>query len=189
MHPKRTLLCTLAVTALALVASSPAGATATGSGGRLELLRASASVTLDKYPGTPVYLDVGAYVASVGGPFQLNVTRAGYRSPIEVRQIAGGESRALPAWVDDGWSGLRRFLRYTVRNSAGAVIWSGSATFCPSGFNMQRVDPGGPANRRSRSSAATTRSRWATCGGSTAAGRSAWATRRRRSRCGSAATR
>ncbi len=146
MHAKRTLLCTLAVTALALVASSPAGATATGSGGRLELLRASASVTLDKYPGTPVYLDVGAYVASVGGPFQLNVTRAGYRSPIEVRQIAGGESRALPAWVDDGWSGLRRFLRYTVRNSAGAVIWSGSATFCPSGFNMQRVDPGGPAN-------------------------------------------
>jgi hypothetical protein len=144
MYPKRTLVSALAVTALGLLASSPA--TAAPSGGRLELLRASPSVTLDKYPGSPVYLDVGAYVAAVGGPFQLNATRAGYRSPIRVRQIAGGESRALPAWVDDGWSGLRRFLRYTVRNAAGNVIWSGSATFCPSGFNMQRLNPSGPAN-------------------------------------------
>jgi hypothetical protein len=85
------------------------------------LLRTLA-VTLDRYPGTPVYLDVGAYVAAVGGPFQLNVTRAGYTSPIEVRQIAGGESRRLPAWVNDGWTGLRRFLHSTVRDPTGAVI-------------------------------------------------------------------
>ena len=145
MHPKRTLLCTLAVTALALVASSPAGATATGSGGRLELLRASASVTLEKYPGTPVYLDVGAYVASSIAR-QLNVTRAGYRSPIEVRQIAAGSRGRCPRGSTTAGRACAASCATPSRNSAGAVIWSGSATFCPSGFNMQRVDPGGPAN-------------------------------------------
>ena len=103
MYPTRTLVSALAVMALGLLASAPA--TAAPSGGRLELLRASPSVTLDKYPGSPVYLDVGAYVAAVGGPFQLNATRAGYRSPIRVRQIAAGRV------ADAARMGGRRLVR------------------------------------------------------------------------------
>jgi hypothetical protein len=144
MHRARPVLIALAVTAIGLAASAPGAAAAPG--GRLELIRAAPSVTIDKYPGSPVYLDVGAYVAAVGGSFQLNVTRANYHSPIRVRQVGGGGSRLLPRWVDDSWSGLRRFLKYTVRDSSGKLIWTGNATFCPAGFNMQRVDPSGPAN-------------------------------------------
>ena len=52
MHPARTLASALAVTALGLAVSSSATAAPPGAG--LELLRASPSVTLDKYPGSPV---------------------------------------------------------------------------------------------------------------------------------------
>ncbi len=142
MHRVRNLASAIAVAAVALAASSSPAA-AGSPPGQLELIRASASITLDKYQGSPVYLDVGAYVASVGGSFRLDVTRAGYRSPIRVRE-AGGPT--LPAWADGGWDGLRRFVRYTVRDSSGAVVWSGAATFCPDGYNLQRLDPSGPLN-------------------------------------------
>jgi Lysyl oxidase len=141
MHPVRTLVSALAVTAVGLTVSSSASATAAA--GRIELVRASPSVTLDRYPGSPVYLDVGVYVGSSGGSFQIDATRAGYRSPIRLRQVGG---RTLPSWADDGWNGLRRFIHYTVRDSAGSVVWSGSASFCPDGYNLQRMDASGPLN-------------------------------------------
>jgi hypothetical protein len=131
--------------AAGLTVSSPATAAPTGAG--LELVRASPSVTLDKYPGSPVYFDVGAYVASVGGSFRLNVTRAGYRSPIAATQVlAGGGMRPLPAWAGGSWDGLRRFVHYAVRDASGQVVASLSTIFCLDGFDLQRVNPSGPFN-------------------------------------------
>ena len=141
MHRSRILAAALAVTAVALTASGPA--TASAPQGRLELLRASGSITIDRYPGSPVYLDVGAFVASVGGPFRLDVTRSGYTSPIRVSQAGRGP---LPGWAGGSWDGLQRFIHYPVRDSGGAVVWSGSEQFCPDGYNLQRVDPSGPLN-------------------------------------------
>ena len=93
MHPVRTLVSALAVTAVGLTVSSSASATAAA--GRIELVRASPSVTLDRYPGSPVYLDVGVYVGSSGGSFQIDATRAGYRSPIQLRQVGRAHAPAL----------------------------------------------------------------------------------------------
>ena len=111
--------------------------------GRLGLIRAAGSITIDRYPGSPVYLDVGAYVASSGGAFRLKVTRASYGSPIRVSQAGRGE---LPAWAGGSWDGLQRFIHYRVRDSGGNLVWSGSEPFCPDGFNLQRLDPSGPLN-------------------------------------------
>jgi hypothetical protein len=144
MSRVRKLAAALAVVAVGLTASSPATAAPTGAG--LEVVRASPSVTLDKYPKSPVYFDVGAYVASVGGSFRLNVTRAGYRSPIVVTQVFPGGTRTLPAWAGGSWDGLRRFVHYTVRNATGRVIRSLSTGFCPDGYDLQRLNPSGPLN-------------------------------------------
>ena len=93
-----------------------------------------------------MYFDVGAYVASVGGSFRLNVTRAGYRSPITVTQVLPGGTRTLPAWVANGWDGMSRFVHYTVRNASGRVVYSLRTAFCPDGFDLQRLNPSGPLN-------------------------------------------
>jgi Lysyl oxidase len=141
MHRSRILAAALAATAVTLCASGPA--TASAPPGRLGLIRAAGSITIDRYPGSPVYLDVGAYVASRGGAFRLNVTRASYRSPILVSQAGRGD---LPAWAGGSWDGLQRFIHYAVRDSGGNLVWSASEPFCPDGFNLQRVDPSGPLN-------------------------------------------
>ena len=104
MSRVRKLASALVVMAAGLAVSSPATAAPTGTS--LEIVRASPSVTLDKYAKSPVYFDVGAYVASVGGSFRLNVTRAGYRSPIAVTQVLpNGGTRTLPAWVATAGTG------------------------------------------------------------------------------------
>jgi Lysyl oxidase len=144
MSRVRKFATALVVMAAGLATSSPATAAPTGAS--LEIVRASPTVTLDKYPGSPVYFDVGAYVASVGGSFRLNVTRNGYRSPIAVTQVLSGGTRTLPAWVANGWDGMSRFVHYTVRNASGRVVYKLRTAFCPDGFDLQRLSPSGPLN-------------------------------------------
>jgi len=144
MSRVRKLASALAVIAAGLATSSPATAAPTGAS--LEIVRASPTVTLDKYPRSPVYFDVGAYVASVGGSFHLNVTRPGYRSPITVTQVLPGGTRTLPAWVANGWDGMSRFVHYTVTNSSGRLVYKLRTGFCPDGYDLQRVNPSGPLN-------------------------------------------
>ena len=57
-----------------------------------------------------------------------------------------GGTRTLPAWVDDGWDGLRRFVHYTVRDSSGTVVYKLRTGFCPDGYDLQRLSPSGPLN-------------------------------------------
>jgi hypothetical protein len=113
---------------------------------RLRLISASGSVTLTRFPGRPVPLDIGVFVAAFDAPFELHVTRPAYPSPIQVHQVlGGGATRELPGWTADGWSGLDGFTRIRVRDSAGDVVDRTRLTFCPDGRDIERVDASGPA--------------------------------------------
>jgi hypothetical protein len=84
-------------------------------------------------------------VAAVGGEFRIDATKARYGDPVIARQVTGSSRRTLPAWAPDDWAGLRDFLHYTVRDSTGKVVESTDMSFCPGGWNVQRIDDTGPA--------------------------------------------
>jgi hypothetical protein len=125
---------------LAANAQPPAGALA---------LRASANkVTITKYRGEPIYLDLGIYAAAVGGSFEIRVTRPDYSEPIQAAQILYGANgktttRALPAGVIDGWEGFKDFFHIEI-SKKGDEIESSMLDFCPNGYDRQRIDDTGP---------------------------------------------
>jgi hypothetical protein len=139
--------------ALAVMLATAAGglptATAQTAPVSLRLFASDDSVRLLRY-GRRVPLDVGVYATPVGGDFQLRVWRDDYDSPIEVAQVdrATDEiTRALPPESLDGWNGLIDFMEVTFRDAQGTVAASDSFTFCPNGWDRQRInDHGVPAS-------------------------------------------
>jgi hypothetical protein len=98
----------------------------------------------------PVFLNLGLFITSVGGPFELEVRRSSYRTPITVEQVVhsptGDDSRPLPADILEGWEGLRDFLKVEVTNAAGRVVARRAADVCPNSFERERVNDEGPIN-------------------------------------------
>ena len=92
----------------------------------LKLVVAQRSVNVPRY-GKRVYFDPGVYVTAVGSALRFDVARGGYGKPITGTQIIrtahGTVKRPLPRKMMAGWrGGLRRFLRITVKNTAGKVV-------------------------------------------------------------------
>src|SRR5688572_14807941 len=77
----------------------------------VKLIASSDEVDIERFEGAPVFFELGIYLASVGGPFELRV-RHPYPEPFKVRQIVPGadEPRKLPASILNGWSGIADFL-------------------------------------------------------------------------------
>jgi hypothetical protein len=132
-------------------ASSAVGAArpsaATVQGPTLKLIAAQKTIKVEKFGKGFVYFDPGIWVASLGGPFQLDVKRASYSKPLTIIQAiktsAGTTVRhRLPSWTLDGWNGLRHFLHITIRNHKGRVIDATNVTFCPDGYELARTNPG-----------------------------------------------
>ncbi|MDX6533248.1 MAG: hypothetical protein QOF68_992 [Gaiellales bacterium] len=111
---------------------------------KLRVFTATTSVELQKFRDQPITLDVHAYVSATGGDFRVDASRETYADAIVAHQVIGSSRRALPAWVVNEWFGLRDFVRYTVRNAQGKVVATADRTFCPAGYNVQRVDDSGP---------------------------------------------
>jgi Lysyl oxidase len=116
---------------------------------RLELRAASPAVELFRYGrGDAVYFDLGVYVAALDAPFDLRVRRESYDDPVRVFQAlhgAGGlDLVELPTDVLHGWRGLARFLRFEIYDREGTLIRRRVTTFCPGGWESQRVDDSGP---------------------------------------------
>jgi hypothetical protein len=114
----------------------------------LELKAGTHSVTVDKYPGEPVYLDLGVFIAAVGGPFELWVTRPDYAQPVQVaRKVVNPNGSTelvpLPADLLDEWDGLDDFLRVDFYQE-GELVKSKSLTFCPNSYDRQRMSDDGP---------------------------------------------
>jgi Lysyl oxidase len=140
----------LAASALAAVCLVPAGSAAAAAARppHLRLFAATSRVTIEKFGRSRVQLGVGAYLAAMGGDFRLDVARAGYRSPIRVSEVIGGERRALPATVAHGWAGIAGLVTYTVSSASRGLIASRAVNVCPNDWNRQRVDGSGPLTSR-----------------------------------------
>lgn len=142
-----------ATAGLAMVAALPAGlATAQPEqhnlGPTIKLIVAQKNISTPQF-GKFVFLDPGVYVAAFGSRLQFDVQRAGYSKPLKITEVINSRThgtilRPLPSWVINGWNGLARFVRLTIRNSHGKVVASRISGFCPNG-NPQKTNPNSPA--------------------------------------------
>jgi hypothetical protein len=138
---------------LVLAATLPAGpgmaAARTGTAGpQIRMIAAQKSIRVPRY-GSQVFIDPGIYLATYGSALEFDVSRASYSVPVTISQVirqpgGGTTARPLPAWVLRGWSGLRRFFRLTITNSAGKTVGSRVVPFCPNSSDPQRTTPGSP---------------------------------------------
>ena len=91
------------------------------------------------------YATPTVYVAAEGSAFEIRATRADYDSPVAAHlQLAGGEVALPDGSVADDWSGLTDFLVLTARDGDGNIVGSSTSSFCPNGYDKQRVLPDGP---------------------------------------------
>ena len=143
--------CAAIVVAVAVALPLMASAQAATLMPKLALMASGGEVVLERFEGTPVYLDLGVYVAATESPFELRVGRADYTTPVQVEQslattLGGIEARELPADVLDGWLGLDDFYSIKITNASGATVVDDMATFCPNNFDRQRVNDEGATN-------------------------------------------
>lgn len=147
-RPSIAIAAAVAVTAGA-VAAAPDARTAEPAP-KLSLIAASTSVTLDSWKEDPgVYLDLGTYLTSEKGAFELKVTRKSYKDPVVATQILRSgkktTARALPAGLVKDFSGLPGFARIAVTDAAGRTVLNKTEAFCPNNASG-RIRPDAPAN-------------------------------------------
>ncbi|MEU3099252.1 lysyl oxidase family protein [Streptomyces sp. NPDC006967] len=119
---------------------------------QLSLIAASTSVTLDSWKEDPgVYLDLGTYVTSENGAFELKVTRKSYKDPVVAQQILRNgkktRTRTLPAGTVDDFAGLPDFTQITLTDASGSTVLVKTEAFCPNNASG-RVRPDAPANSK-----------------------------------------
>ncbi|MEI7034415.1 lysyl oxidase family protein [Streptomyces pratensis] len=149
-RPSIAIAAAVAVTA-GVVAAAPDAKTAEASP-KLSLIAASKTVTLDSWKEDPgVYLDLGTYLTSENGAFELKVVRKSYKDPVVAAQIvrdgAKTVTKPLPAGLVKDFSGLPGFAKIAVRNAAGKTVLSTTESFCPNNASG-RVRPDAPANSK-----------------------------------------
>ncbi|MGA6170055.1 lysyl oxidase family protein [Streptomyces sp. NPDC012600] len=149
-RPSIAVAAALAVTA-GVVAAAPDARTA-APGPKLGLIAASASVTLESWKDDPgVHLDLGTYLTSENGAFELKVTRKSYKDPVVIAQVVrdGKKTRtkALPAGLVKDFTGLPDFVQISVTDAAGKVVLRKAEPFCPNNASG-RVRPDAPATSK-----------------------------------------
>ncbi|MGW8486116.1 lysyl oxidase family protein [Streptomyces sp. NPDC055886] len=149
-RPSIAVAAAVAVTA-GVVAAAPDAKTAEPTP-KLSLIAASKSVTLDSWKEDPgVYLDLGTYLTSENGAFELKVTRKSYKDPVVAAQVLrkGKKTtfKALPAGLVKDFSGLPDFAQVSVTNAAGKTVLKQNEAFCPNNASG-RIRPDAPANSK-----------------------------------------
>ncbi|MBW3706321.1 protein-lysine 6-oxidase, partial [Streptomyces griseus] len=150
-RPSIAVAAAVAVTA-GVVAAAPDAKTAAAATPKLSLIAASTSVTLDSWKEDPgVYLDLGTYLTSENGAFELKVTRKSYKDPVVASQVfRNGKkttTKALPAGLVKDFSGLPGFAQIKLTDAAGKTVLSQTEAFCPNNASG-RVRPDAPANSK-----------------------------------------
>jgi hypothetical protein len=89
-------------------------------------------------------------VGAIDAAFELRVTRPSYDEPVEVNQTVFArngqtEKRSLPADTLDGWGGLGDFISIEIKDAQGLSRPIRTRTFCPNGYERQRISDDGPA--------------------------------------------
>jgi hypothetical protein len=153
LHSKwaRALVITsLAGLTLSVAASSTAARTGPAT---LRLVSVLHQVAAERFRGdNHLYFSPGVYVASTGGAFEIDASRApdGTVTLWQVARDTHGVTpirRIVPAGpIHNLGAGLPRFFQLTVRNSAGQVTSTRTLPYCLSvGYGEARVDPSGPS--------------------------------------------
>ncbi|CAM5737509.1 hypothetical protein SBADM41S_02569 [Streptomyces badius] len=94
-RPSIAVAAAVAVTA-GVVAAAPDAKTAEPTP-KLSLIAATTSVTLDSWKEDPgVYLDLGTYLTSENGAFELKVTRKSYKDPVVATQVLRNGKKPPP---------------------------------------------------------------------------------------------
>jgi hypothetical protein len=88
--------------------------------------------------------DLGLWIASVGGDFQIDVRRPGYGAwnAVQVNSATAGRVRSIPAGVVNPIRGLKRFLSVQFVGAQGHVAARREVTFCPNGQAARVNDSG-----------------------------------------------
>jgi len=147
---RRTLAAALGIAVLSSVVSS-AGPAAAADPPSIRMLASSTTLTVERGRRDFVWVDPGAWIASVGGAFELRATRADYDSPVVLEQVdatTGDPLRSLPADLLDGWYGLADFVHVSVRHGDDRPVLRSSTSFCPNTWDRQRLNDEGPVNAR-----------------------------------------
>lgn len=147
---RRTVAAALGVMVLSSVVATAGPATAADPPS-VRMLASSTMLTVERGRRDFVWVDPGAWIASVGGAFELRATRAAYDSPVELEQVdasTGEPLRSLPADLLDGWYGLQEFLHVSVRHGDDRPVVRTTVSFCPNGWDGQRLDDAGPVTSR-----------------------------------------
>jgi hypothetical protein len=139
---------TLAIGLAAISTISAPAAGAAGTAPTIRLVTGADKVTLKRPPGRRAYLDIGAFIASIGGAFEIWASRPDYDTPVSVSQVAriGGTvtTTPLPSWVDNDWFGLSKFIHVVVTDADGAVVLDRYHPLCPGAGELARVNDEGP---------------------------------------------
>ena len=145
---RKMLALAVTVPLLALANVSPQASAAEPN---LKVFSSNKNITIKRDRKGPVILDLGIFVAAQGAPFEIRLHRPDYDHPPNVVQVvpgmAGPELRALPADIADGWLGLEEFLHVNIRRATGKTVAERRWTFCPNGFEPQRLSDEGPIVR------------------------------------------
>ncbi|MFD7687873.1 lysyl oxidase family protein [Streptomyces sp. NPDC059781] len=149
-RPSLAVAAAVAVTA-GVVAAAPDAKTAEPTP-KLSLIAASTSVTLDSWTEDPgVYLDLGTYLTSENGAFELKVTRKSYKDPVVAEQVLRNgkktRTKALPTGLVNDFAGLPDFTRITLTDAAGSTVLEKTEAFCPNNASG-RIRPDAPANSK-----------------------------------------
>lgn len=155
--PQRRLLSRTAMTgviiALAFALLTPVSA---GSVPRLPSVRLVGSadhLEVQRYPGEQgVGMELGTYLAAVGGPFEIRVRRNGdgYSASQVVPRLDGSvrKVRDLPDdAIGDISRGLRRFFTLTL-SRGGETVVEKQVPLCIGGYEPARLNDSGPATPR-----------------------------------------
>ncbi|GGM35387.1 hypothetical protein GCM10011608_20030 [Micromonospora sonchi] len=137
----------LTVGALMLGTGAGTAAPAPAPEAQARFVAATTSVTVDRWEGEQVYLDLGTHLVAGKDPLEFRVKRSAYSKPIDAFQLvraAGGKQRAvlLPAGLVKDFTGFFEFTHLKLTDAAGRTVVERNETFCPNdwGSTRTRVD-------------------------------------------------
>jgi hypothetical protein len=133
----------LAVVAAVVTMNGGAVAVAATAPPALRFVAATDAVTIERYPGEGVWLQLPTHIVAGRTPFEVWANRASYADPIVATLRAGTRAKRLPAGLITKFSGFTAFTHVTMVDGDGAVVLERDDDFCPNNTGS-RTRPDAP---------------------------------------------
>jgi len=142
---RRPSVSILLAVALATSLAAPVGAA--GATPTLRLFVSSTQIRVERNRHGFVSIDPGAWVTPVTDDFELWVSRPDYDTPITIKQVDADTKAVLRTFSAknlEGWTGLKGFGHYVVRDANGEIVLEETVPFCPNSWQRERLSDDGP---------------------------------------------